>query len=71
MPRRASGEATVKITLNVYEQDYERMKDLYAEMGPTVAIRQLIRAHLTNIDRKIAKLSSITVDEIELELPDD
>lgn len=69
MTRRRESEPLKKITLNVYERDYERMQLLYPKAGATVAIRQLIHSHVMKVEAKTAaKLDESLVDELEVDV---
>jgi len=39
------GESLQKITINIYEKDYEAMKTIYGD-GYSVKIRDIVRKHL-------------------------
>lgn len=69
MSRRRESEPLTKITMNVYERDYERMKALYPKAGATVAIRQLIRSHVMKVEAKTAAaLDETLVSELEVDV---
>ena len=42
-------EPLKKVTLNLYESDYLRLSIIYETLGPTVAIRQIVRRHLEKL----------------------
>jgi len=39
-------EPMSKHTLHLYEGDYERLRELYPELGAAIIIRRLIRKHI-------------------------
>lgn len=61
MPK-GSIEPLHKHTLLIYEGDYLRLQNLYPEVGAAAIIRELIRAHLSKID-KPTDISKIKVKE--------
>lgn len=69
MPKKEI-EPIVKVTLNLYERDYLRMKALHPTLGPAKAIRALVRSYVARIDNR---LSPQTTDGliVELELEDE
>jgi hypothetical protein len=70
MPRKREPEPLVKVTLNLFERDYQRMHELYATTGASVAIRALVRAHVQRLEAKIAQSNDTLVAEIDIELED-
>lgn len=44
-----------KHTLNLFEGDYERMQVLYPRLGAGRAIREIIRAHIRQIEEATAQ----------------
>ena len=69
MPKKEI-EPIVKVTLNLYERDYSRLKALHPTLGPARAIRALVRSYVGRIDNR---LSPQTTDGliVELELDDE
>lgn len=65
MTRRRSAEPLTKVTLNLHTQDVDRLKDIYADVGYTVAIKAIVRKHLLDLDKKQAEILNI-VDEIDV-----
>lgn len=71
MSRRKSPEKLVRISMNLIERDYEKMKALYPDVGATVAIRALVHAHVAKVEAKTAALLDTTlIDDLEIELDD-
>jgi len=54
----------LKVTLNVYEEDWEKLKILHPKLGPSRVTRELIRAHIRRIEEKQnqSSLSQIDLD---------
>lgn len=70
--KRASAEPLTKVTLNLFSRDYERMQELYPQIGATVAIRALVHQHVTKVEAKTARLVDPTlVNELEIEVETD
>lgn len=67
MAVRRESEPLKKITMNIFAHDQERMVEVYGALGYTVAIRNLVRAHLSRIDRKIAEGGEALMNEIDME----
>lgn len=67
MPVRKESEDLVRVTLNLYERDYERLKELHPTIGAAKAIRQMVRNYLTRLDRQSAAAAMVPTLEIELE----
>lgn len=42
-------EPMTKHTLHLYEGDYERLRELYPELGAAIIIRRLIRKHIKEV----------------------
>jgi len=42
-------EPMTKHTLHLYEGDYERLRELYPELGAAIVIRRLIRKHIKEV----------------------
>lgn len=53
---------TQKHTLNLYEGDFDRLRELYPHVGASIVIRRLIRRYIEDIERKA--LQGVTVPEI-------
>lgn len=53
MPRTVEEEPLQKHTLLFYQGDFDRMRAIYPDMPPAVAIRRLVRAHLDRRDAQV------------------
>jgi hypothetical protein len=56
MPKKREVEPLVKVTLNLYRSDYEKMHTLYASTGAAVAIRALLRQHVQRVETRVAQI---------------
>ena len=56
----------MRISLNLYEADYLRLKEMYP-YNHTVFLRELLRAHLSKIETDAAEVAEVLGDEIVLE----
>lgn len=68
MGKRRSAEPLVKVTLNIFERDYDRLKELYDLQGATVAIRAIVRHHVSRVEKRIAESNEVLVSEIDIDL---
>ncbi len=69
MPKKREVEPLVKVTLNLYREDYEKMHVLYAQTGAAVAIRALLRQHIQRVETRVAQLpTERLVAEIDLDI---
>lgn len=46
---RSEKEPMQKHTLNLYEGDFERLQELYPEIGASMVIRKIIRKHIADV----------------------
>lgn len=53
MARKKSLEPLVRITINLYEDDYIKLEELFPSMGKQVAIRTIIRKYITDIEKEL------------------
>lgn len=53
MPRTVETEPLSKHVLRLYRGDFERLASYYPELGPSVAVRHIVRAQLTALDAKV------------------
>ena len=53
-----------KVTLNLREGDFERLRVLHGRLGAGKVIRELVMGHLARVDEQVAQ----KVDQIELPL---
>lgn len=63
--RRKEDHPLQKVTLNLFEGDFERLQTLYDRLGAGKVVRTLVRSHLRKIDATAAQ----TLPEIDLPLP--
>lgn len=52
MPRQVDKEPVQKHTLNLYEGDFQRLQDMFPEIGASLVIRKIIRKYLTDASPK-------------------
>lgn len=69
MPAKREAEPLVKVTLNLFASDYERMQQLYIATGAAKAIRAVIRAHVQRVEARAAQTVA-TVGELDIEMED-
>lgn len=55
MPRTVETEPLTKHVLRLYTGDFERIAGYYPELGPSVAIRHIVRAQLAALDKKVGE----------------
>jgi hypothetical protein len=55
-----------KVTLNLDESVYEKIKAIYSDVDASHAIRLILRAHVTKMEAKIAEAQPSTILAIEL-----
>lgn len=68
MAKRRSSEPLVKVTLNLFAADYERLGELYQEMDKATVIRLILRNHVQRVTEKVAKATETLAPEIDIEL---
>jgi len=68
---RRESEPLVKVTLNLYARDYERIGALYPELGQARFLRALLRTHLNRVDRRAAELRTELVSEVPIEISEE
>ena len=72
MPRPKAEAPLLKVKINLFAEDYERLKIMYPQQGPARVIRALVRRHVTKIDRAArVSIAAIEEDDIEIELTED
>lgn len=52
MAKKPDSEGLQKHTLHLYSGDYERIRELYPDLGAAVVIRKIVRKFLVNIEDK-------------------
>lgn len=55
MPRTVETEPLEKHLLRLYKGDFERLASYYPELGPSVAVRHIVRAQLAALDKKVGE----------------
>jgi len=55
-----------KVTLNLFEGDFQRLQTYYQKSGAGAAIRLIIRNHLNRLDAKFAERQIEKVPEVEI-----
>lgn len=53
MPRQSSKEPLRKHTLLLFEGDFDRLGELYPEVGASVMVRTIVRKYLDRVDPKV------------------
>tara|TARA_R110000868_G_scaffold134284_4_gene346201 strand:+ start:634 stop:840 length:207 start_codon:yes stop_codon:yes gene_type:complete len=68
MTRRKETLPIQKCTLNLYAGEFAKLQELYPRAGAAKVVRELVHAHLRNIEEQVAQQT--TPIQIE-DLPDD
>lgn len=66
MARTIEHEPLQKHTLSFYQGDFEKVGAFYPDIGPSVAVRRIIRAHLKKLESGLSPLPEIKLDEASL-----
>ena len=67
--KRKSDRPLQKVTLNVYRGDWDSLKDLHPEIGPSLALREILHAHVEGIKEQVARTAQLpTIDPAQLKL---
>lgn len=66
MSLRKESEKIIKVTLNVYESDWDFFKNHYTKTGASKAVRTLLRNHCMSAQKKIADRRNEMDVEVEL-----
>ena len=70
MPPR-SEEELQKHTFHLYKGDYQKLQELYPDLGAAIIIRNLVRKYLTNIENKTETTTQFPeVPNVEINSPD-
>lgn len=67
MPRPKETEPLMKVKINLFATDYERLKSLYPLAGPARVIRALVHAHVARIGAKAPAASDLDLEMIEID----
>lgn len=63
MARRKEVEDLVRVTLNLYETDYQQMLALHPNIGAAKAIRQLVRNYLARVaESKLRRMETLETE---------
>lgn len=66
MSLRSDGEKKIKITINVFEKDWEWFRNHYTKTGASKAVRTLLRNHCASAQKKIADRRNEMDVEVDL-----
>jgi len=57
-------EPVHKHTVNLYEGDFQRLQDLYPDLGAGIVVRKLVRKHIKSVEKNVtpAKLEDLELD---------
>lgn len=64
MKRRARLPLT-KVTLNVFSEDWEKLKLLHPTLGPSNVTRELIHSHVLRVEQKQAEVGKLSEAELD------
>lgn len=56
MPRKSTREL-VKVTLNLYADDWEKLAELQPKLGPSRAVRELVHNFVRKVEEEAAQRS--------------
>jgi hypothetical protein len=71
MPRVKSTEPLLKVKINLFAADYERMQMMYPSTGAGPAIRALVRSHVNKISRNVGTLAPVEIGDIDIDLEEE
>jgi len=66
MARTIENEPLQKHTLSFYVGDFEKMAEFHPDLGPSVAIRRVVRAHLRKLEAGMAPIPELKKKDIAL-----
>lgn len=69
MPRE--NNPLLKVTLNVYREDWEKLATLHKGLGPSRVTRELIHAHVRRVEEAMAQRQPRLPDDTFVALPSD
>lgn len=61
------GEPLVKITTNVFQEDWEALKRYFPNAGPSKALRSILRNHINALRKRHSGNLKIDISAVELE----
>jgi hypothetical protein len=53
MVKNLDGEELQKHTLNLFRGDFDRLRDFYPELDPSIVIRKLLRKHILDNEAEV------------------
>ena len=56
-----------KVTLNLREGDWDRLRGLHGRQGASKTIRELVIGHLDRVDARIEQKSYLSTNQIKME----
>jgi hypothetical protein len=56
-----------KVTLNLREGDWDRLRDLHTRQGASKIVRDLVIGHLTRVEAEVNQKSHLSRDQIKTE----
>ena len=63
MVRTVEHEPLQKHTLSFYQGDFEKIGVFYPDLGPSVAVRRIIRAHLKKLEQGMSPIPEMKLTE--------
>lgn len=63
MPNRRHDHSLEKVTLNLIQGDFARLRELYPRLGAGEVIRRLVHSHIKSVDEKIAASPRPKIEE--------
>lgn len=55
--KRNADRPLLKVTLNVYKEDWEKLMLYHRQLGPSRVTRELVHAHVRRIEERVAQVS--------------
>lgn len=62
MARRKKDFPLQKVTLNLYEGEFDRLQELAPELGASHIVRELVHAHILRVESVKAKPPRVDLD---------
>lgn len=59
MARSNETEDLKKHTLHLYAGDFDKLASFYPDLGPSVALRRIVRKHIQQLETKVTALPSM------------
>lgn len=59
MARSNETEELKKHTLHLYAGDFDKLASFYPDLGPSVAVRRIIRKHLKQLEAQVTSLPTL------------